>query len=426
MSTYAALLVALCTVPVLLSGLPIAFSLLAACLGYMFLEGMDLSIPGSTIFWFLNKSSLVSIPFFIFAAEILSRSGATDALVNASNLIFGRMRNGLALVTVVAIMVFSAISGSSVATAVAIGRTMIPKLIENGYKKNFSVGLVAASGGLGILIPPSVPLIVYAAVVEISVGDLFISAMVPGFILGALLFSYVFFMGERIRTKENNRLQIKDLNPAKTLLLGFPMFLFPVVVLGGIYGGIFTPTEAAAVSVFLATFLAVTIYKNTDFKSFYDVIVRAGTMASTILIIMGATSVLSYILSYTRIPNDFTEFITSANIDPLLFLLAINLMLLVLGCFLEIISVILVVVPVVLPTLIHLGIDPIHFGIILVINMELAVITPPIGMNLFVVSAISGQSVANVFRGALPFVYVIAFGLLIIVLFPKISTFFIN
>tara|TARA_B100000989_G_C19497902_1_gene452929 strand:- start:934 stop:1635 length:702 start_codon:yes stop_codon:yes gene_type:complete len=233
-------------------------------------------------------------------------------------------------------------------------------------------------------------------------------------------------MGDRVRTKENNRLQIKDLNPVKTLLLGFPMFLFPVVVLGGIYGGIFTPTEAAAVSVFLATLLAVTIYKNTDFKSFYDVIVRAGTMASTILIIMGATSVLSYILSYTRIPNDFTEFITSANIDPLLFLLAINLMLLVLGCFLEIISVILVVVPVVLPTLIHLGIDPIHFGIILVINMELAVITPPIGMNLFVVSAISGQSVANVFRGALPFVYVIALGLLIIVLFPKISTFLVN
>ena len=194
MSTYTALLVALCTVPILLSGLPIAFSLLAACLGYMFLEGMDLSIPGSTIFWFLNKSSLVSIPFFIFAAEILSRSGATDALVNASNLIFGRMRNGLALVTVVAIMVFSAISGSSVATAVAIGRTMIPKLMENGYKKNFPLASFA-SGGLGILIPPSVPLIVYAAVVEISVGDLFISAMVPGFILGALLFCYVFFMG---------------------------------------------------------------------------------------------------------------------------------------------------------------------------------------------------------------------------------------
>ncbi len=380
------------------------------------------------MFWFLNKSSLVAIPFFILSAEILSRSGATDALVKASNVLCGRLPNGLALVTVVAIMVFSAISGSSVATAVAIGRVMIPQLIQNGYKARFAVGLVAASGGLGILIPPSIPLIVYAAVVEISVGDLFISAMLPGLMLGSMLFAFVLLVGDWARTKKIVT-EEKLFNPGdrrRALLMGLPMFCFPLIILGGIYGGVFTPTEAAAMSVLIATLLSFTVYRSGSLTEYSKILTQSGTMAATILIIMAATSVLSYILSYEQIPKAITELITHSDISPIVFILAINLLLLALGCFLEIISVILIVVPILLPTLNDLGIDPIYFGIILIVNMELAVITPPIGMNLFVVSAISKQSIGKVFQGALPFVGVIALGLIILILFPQISTIFVR
>ena len=415
-------------ITLLSTGLPIAFSILAICLGYMLITGMQPDIAGATMFWFLNKSSLVAIPFFILSAEILSRSGATDALVKASNVLCGRLPNGLALVTVVAIMVFSAISGSSVATAVAIGRVMIPQLIQNGYKARFAVGLVAASGGLGILIPPSIPLIVYAAVVEISVGDLFISAMLPGLMLGSMLFAFVLLIGDWARTKKIAT-EEKLFNPGdrrKALLMGLPMFCFPLIILGGIYGGVFTPTEAAAMSVLLATLLSFTIYRSGSLAEFSKILTQSGTMAATILIIMAATSVLSYILSYEQIPKAITELIAHSDISPIVFILAINLLLLALGCFLEIISVILIVVPILLPTLNDLGIDPIYFGIILIVNMELAVITPPIGMNLFVVSAISRQSIGKVFQGALPFVGVITLGLIILILFPPISTIFVR
>lgn len=428
MSTTIALICGLMLLPVLLTGLPIAFSILLICGAYILATGGDTTMPITSMFWFLNSSSLVSIPFFILAAEILARSGATDALVNASNTMFGRARNGLALVTVVAIMVFSAISGSSVATAVAIGRVMIPKLIEDGYKERFSLGLVAASGGLGILIPPSVPLIVYAAVVEISIGDLFLAALGPGLLLGLALCAFVVILGDRARARPSpsSRRDRTSQDGLRTVLLGLPMFLFPVVVLGGIYGGIFTPTEAAAVSVVLATVFSVTLYRNARITEFLRTFSSAGTMSATILIIMAATSVLSFIISYERIPFYVTQLITEWDIPPIVFLLAINVLLLVLGCFLEIISVILIVVPIVLPVLIELGIDPIHFGIILIVNMELAVITPPVGMNLFVVSAISRKPIPEVFKGTLPFVGLITASLALLIAFPQISTFMLK
>lgn len=427
-STAIAIIAGAMLLPVLLTGLPIAFSILLVCLAYVLTSGSDGTVPVTTMFWFLNSSSLVAIPFFILAAEILARSGATDALVKASNAVFGGARNGLALVTVVAIMVFSAISGSSVATAVAIGRVMIPKLIEDGYKPRFALGLVAASGGLGILIPPSVPLIVYAAVVEISIGDLFVAALGPGLLLGLALCVFVVALGDRVRMHASPGVEFfqNEGGRLSAILGGLPMVLFPVVILGGIYGGVFTPTEAAGVSVILAGLLSFTLYRNARMSELIRTITSAGTMSASILIIMGATSVLSYVISLERVPSLVTDQIIEWDVSPLVFLLAINVLLLLLGCFLEIISVILIVVPVILPTILKLGIDPIHFGIILIINMELAVITPPVGMNLFVVSAISGKPIAEVFKGALPFVGVLAAGLIVIMLFPQISTFMLR
>lgn len=414
--------------PLLLTGLPIAFSILLVSSAYFLFTGSDNTTPVTTIFWFLNSSNLIAIPFFILSAEILSRSGATDALVQASNAIFGKARNGLALVTVVAIMVFSAISGSSVATAVAIGRVMIPKLIMDGYSTRFSLGLVAASGGLGILIPPSVPLIVYAAVVEISIGDLFLAAIGPGLMLGLALCLFVVAIGDKARTSPSKGLDVFEDDSARLRAIqgGVPMFLFPLVILGGIYGGVFTPTEAAAVSVILSLVLSLTVYRNSKLTEYYEIFADAGTLAATILIIMASTAVLSFVISYEKIPLQFAELINTLNVHPIIFLFAVNALLLVLGCFLEIISVILIVVPIVLPAVILLDINLFHFGIILIVNMELAVITPPIGMNLYVVSAIAKQPILEVFRGTLPFVVLISFCLMLIILLPQISTFLLE
>ena len=428
MSAAAMTVAGLALVPALLSGLPIAFALLLVCVSYIILMGMDPSLPGSTIFWFLNKSDLVAIPFFILSAEILGRSGATDALVNASNAMFGKLRNGLALVTLVAIMVFSAICGSSVATAVAIGRVMIPKLIENGYHPRFAVGLVAAAGGLGILIPPSVPLIVYAAVVEISVGEAFLAALGPGILLGLLLCVFVYFLGDRARVSPAAEQAVESFpgGRLRVLLAGLPMFLLPVLILGGIYGGVFTPTEAAAVAVILAAAMALTIYRKAPLSDLVRTTAEAGTLSASILIIMGATSILSYLIAYQQIPNAFTRWVVGLELGPLAFLLLVNLLLLILGCFLEIISIILIVVPIILPTLKHLNIDLVHFAIVVIINMELAVITPPVGMNLFVVSAISGRPIAEVFRGTLPFALVIGAALLVFTCVPSLATFMLR
>ena len=215
--------------------------------------------------------------------------------------------------------------------------------------------------------------------------------MLPGLMLGSMLLLFVLLVGDWARTKKIVT-EEKLFNPGdrrKALFMGLPMFCFPLIILGGIYGGVFTPTEAAAMSVLFATLLSFTIYRSGSLTEFSKILTQSGTMAATILIIMAATSVLSYILSYEQIPKAITELIAHSDISPIVFILAINLLLLALGCFLEIISVILIVVPILLPTLNDLGIDPIYFGIILIVNMELAVITPPIGMNLFVVSAIS-------------------------------------
>ena len=398
-------------VPLLLGGLPIAFSLLAASLLYFVLAGADPSIVGSNMFWFLNKSELVAIPFFILAADLLGRSRATDDLVAAADLAFGRLAGGLALVTMVATIVFSAISGSSVATAIAIGRVMIPKLVEAGYSQRFAVGLVAAGGGLGILVPPSVPLIIYATVAEISVGDVFLAATGPGLMLGLVFCIFIMIFGGRARRRPPRT--SRDEPAGRILLRALPVLALPVVILGGIYGGWFTPTEAAAVAVGYSAVFAATLYRNEALSSPVETVAAAGRIAAAVLLIMAATGVVAYIVTENRIPYHVSGWIDASGLTPFQFLLAVNLLLIALGLFLEIISVILITLPIFLPVLAGLGIDPVHFAIIMVINMELAVITPPIGMNLFVISSISGVPIARVFRGTLPFIGLIAAMLLL-------------
>lgn len=411
--------------PTLLAGIPISFSMITAALAFFILTASDASIIPTNMFWFLNKSELLSIPFFILAADLLGKSRATEDLINAAEAIFGRMRGGLAMVAMVATIVFSAISGSSVATAIAIGRVMIPKLIEGGYRRQFSVGLIAAGGGLGILIPPSVPLIIFSTVAEISVGDVFLVAIGPGLVLGFSFCLYIYLVGDRMRSGKNLlkiEVAASSSDIVRLIARAAPVIALPFLILGGIYGGVFTPTEAASVSVIYSASLALTFYRKSDMQPALSIISDAGQLAAVVLFIMAATSVFGYIVTINQIPLSFSQFVQSWGPSLVVFLLCTNLMLLALGCFLEIISVILITVPILLPVILDFGMDPIHFGILVVINMELAVITPPIGMNLFVISAISKVPILKVFQGTIPFVILIALILILVTYSENFAT----
>ncbi len=414
--------------PVLLSGMPIAFSVALICMVYFVLAGTDHATIGSTMFWFLNKSELVAIPFFILTADLLGKSRATDALVTAAEATIGHLRGGLALVAMITTIIFSAVCGSSVATAVAVGRVMIPKMIEAGYQRRFAVGMIAAAGGLGILIPPSVPLIIYATIVEISVADVFLAAFGPGLMLAGAMSAYVVWLGDRARTpdRRDRAIVLTRVPAGRALRHALPVLALPFLIMGGIYSGVFTPTESAAVSTVYAAILAFTVYRKPDMEPLHRIAAESGNVAASILLIMTATSILSYIITLNQIPLAFRQMITDWNVSPLVFLMCVNLLLLVLGCFLEIISVILITVPIFLPVLVALDINLVHFAIIVVVNMELGVITPPVGMNLFAISAISRTPVQDVFRGTLPFMLIMLIMLLLFTYSENLSLVVLN
>ena len=425
MSNGAALaLVLVLLMPVLLTGTPIAFSVMLISLVYLLLTHTDVGSVGSTMFWFLNKSELVAIPFFILTADLLSRSRATDALVAAAEATVGRMRGGLALVAMLTTVVFSAICGSSVATAVAVGRVMIPRMVDAGYQRRFAVGMIAAAGGLGILIPPSVPLIIYSTIAEISVADVFMAAFGPGLVLAGMFCAYVIWLGDSVRDRSSKDTPVPPMRERLRIIRhALPVLLLPVFIMGGIYSGWFTPTESAAASTLYAAVLAFTVYRKPGSGNILQISAESASIGSSILLIMTATSILSYIITLNQVPLHFKNYVGGMGLTSFELLLAVNLLLLFLGCFLEIISVILITVPIFLPVLRELDINLIHFAIILTVNMELGVITPPVGMNLYAISAISRTPTAEVLRGTLPFMLIMLLALLMFTYIPSLTLF---
>ena len=279
---------------------------------------------------------------------------------------------------------------------------MIPRLTEAGYQRGYAVGMIAASGSLGILIPPSVPQIIYAAIAEISVADVFMTALGPGLLLTGAFSAYVVWVGDSKRTGPRREREVA-LERWPAIRRAIPVLILPVLILGSIYTGFCTPTESAAIACAYSLILSLTLYRKRGGESLLRVLASAANVSATILLIMTATSVLSYIITINQVPLAFREWITAIGLGTLGFLLCVNVLLLALGCFVEIISVILITVPIMLPVLKSLDINLLHFAIILIVNMELGVITPPVGMNLFAVSAISKTPLQQVLRGTLPF-----------------------
>lgn len=404
----------------LIGGMPVAFALGACGLVYLLLQNAAPDALASQLFGSLNSSGLLAIPFFILAAEILSRSGATMRLITFIDSLMRHTRGGLLVIAVLATAMFSSISGSSVATAAAIGTVMIPEMVKRGYDRTLCVGLIASAGGLGILLPPSVPLVVYGMVTETSIARLFAAGAALGIALTLCLVVVAYIFGCRSGVKPLPRATFSERMKAFRGAIG--VLLSPVIVLGGIYSGIFTPMEAAAVSCVYALVLALLYGQNL--KQLLAILTDAATSASIIMVILAGAQLFGYAITNERIPHELFNAITGLDLSRAGFFIGVILVFLVIGMFLEVISVILITMPILLPLLAGFGIDPVFFGLFVILNMEIAVITPPIGLNLFAISAISNVPVMRVFRGCVPFVIVLVMFLLGMVFIPGVQELF--
>jgi C4-dicarboxylate transporter DctM subunit len=372
----------------------------------------------------LNSPTLLAVPYFVIAATFMERGGVAKALINAATAWIGRVHGGLGLVSVLTCAIFAAMCGSSVATAIAMGTIMIPAMLRNGYNPAFAGGILVSAGTLGILIPPSLAFVVYGVLADASIPRLFLGGVVPGLISASMMGLYVYFY-----SKKNgyvDRVPMPRDEKIKKTIYAIPALLVPVVVLGGLYGGFVTLTETAALSAVVAIVLALFVYREVKPGDFLQVMTHAVRSAAAIMIIIAMALAFGHLITETGIAQKTLDFVKSLDIQPWQFLLAVNIILIFLGMFLEVFSILLIMVPIVLPLLEPLGIDPIHFGVMLVINMELALMSPPVGLNLFVISNISKIPLAQVLRGTMPF-FVLMVGLLLVVTYiPIISTWLPN
>lgn len=369
----------------------------------------------------LTHVSLMAIPGFVFTGIIMAKGGISQHLVEALKAWVGHLRGGLAVVTILACMIFAAISGSSPATAAAIGSIMIPGMVKAGYSKRYSMGLVACAGTLGILIPPSIPLILYGVVAEESISKLFIAGIVPGIILGltlvisAVIYAKIHDFGGLPKQSWSNR--------GRKSLKAIWGFILPVLILGGIYGGIVTPTEASFVASLYAIVVSVFIYREMTFKRFRSILNESINISAMIYFIIAAAVIFGMFLTIEQIPQQLAGWMDGNVTNKWIFMIGVNLLIFAMGMFLESAAIILITVPIFLPMLVLFGVDPIHFAIILTINLELAMITPPVGLNLFVVGGISKEKVGKVVSGVIPFFFLMVAVLAIIIIFPELSLF---
>ncbi|MDZ7819149.1 MAG: TRAP transporter large permease subunit [Aliarcobacter sp.] len=404
----------------MLVGVPVAVSLGATTLITSFIfTDMDLMGISSKIFDGLNKYTLMAIPMFILAGSLLSRGSSATRIINFAKSLVGHLPGGLPIAAILASIIFAAVSGSSPATVAAIGSVMYGAIKQAGYNEQFAIGTIATSGTLGILIPPSIVFIVFGVTADQSIGKLFMAGVIPGLMIGVMMMIATYFLAKRSGFKSTKRATFKEQFTA--FKDAFWALLIIVIVIGGIYGGIFTPTEAGAFSVMYAFFISFFVYKDTKYKDLYKIILDSAQTSSMIFFIIANAMLFAHFLTDEQIPQHITEMILAADVGPLTFLLIVNILLLLMGQFMEPSSVVMITVPLLLPIGMALGIDPIHLGVIMVVNMEIGMITPPVGLNLFVASGITGLSLKQVIVASLPMTAILLFGLLLITYIPAIS-----
>ena len=398
---------------------PIAISLVISAALALLDSGFNLDVLPQKIFSSLNVSTLMAIPGFILAGVLMARGGISQALIEALRAWVGHFSGGLSVVTILACAVFAAISGSSPATAAAIGSIMIPGMIEAGYSKRYAMGLVAASGTLGILIPPSIPLIVYGTVAEESIGKLFMAGFLPGLFLTVVLVVVAIVYA---RVKQFGRLpKTSWMDRFRLSVRALPAAFLPFLILGSIYLGVATPTEASVIACVYSLLVAVFVYRQIHWKDCRSILRETVNTSSMIFFIIAGATVFGLYLTNEQVPQNIASWIMEGDVNKWTFLIACNLLFFVMGMFLEPTSIILITLPIFLPIIKLLGIDVIHFAIIMTVNMELGMVTPPVGLNLFVVSGIARAKLEEVVRGVIPFIALMVVVLVVIVIWPQLS-----
>lgn len=406
----------------LLIGVPVAISLGASTIvTAMLFTDYDVIGITSHVFDGLNKYTLMAIPMFVLAGAFLSKGSAAARIIDFAKSIVGHLPGGLPISAIFACIIFAAVSGSSPATVVAIGSVMYGAIKEAGYPAKYAIGTIATAGSLGILIPPSVVFIVYGVTANESIGKLFMAGVVPGLMIGFMLMFVTYIGAKKLGFEREKPASFKErLKKFKDASWGL---LLIFIVIGGIYGGLFTPTEAGAVSAVYAFFVSFFIYKDLKLKDIYPVLLSSALTTAMIFFIIANAMIFAHFLTDQTIPQQITSMILDANVGKIMFLVMVNVILFIMGQFMEPSSVVMITVPLLLPIATALGVDPIHFGVVMVVNMELGMITPPVGLNLFVASGITSLSLKDVVMASLPWSLTILVGLLLITYIPQISLF---
>ncbi|MGA1153996.1 MAG: TRAP transporter large permease [bacterium] len=401
-------------------GAPIAHSIIVGAIAFLAVNGQDLALAAEQIIQGLYESFvLLAVPLFIVAANIMNAGTVSDRLLQFCVALVGRFRGGLGHVNVVASIIFSGMSGSAIADAAGIGKVIIEMMTKgNRYTPGFAAAITAASATIGPIIPPSIPMVLYSLVSDASIGYLFLGGIIPGLLMGLVLMVMIVYKAKTLNLEAETPVPLREL--PQVTLRAFPALMLPVILLFGIYGGATTPTEAAAVAAAYALILTAFFYRSLNWKGLYQILLESARSSAAVGLVIGGALILNYIVASENIPNQLAGVLKEVDIDPLMFLLGINLLLLLLGCVLDATTLILVVIPLFIPSCRALGIDLVHFGVVVVVNSMIGLITPPYGILLFVINATTGIPLRSIIKEIVPFLMALLVALATIVLSPDL------
>jgi C4-dicarboxylate transporter DctM subunit len=406
----------------LLFGLPLFVIMGAlATICYVTVSGENMMVVIGDIFYAADKEILLAIPLFVLAGQVMTKGSISQRLISVAKSATAGIPGGMGVASILSCAIFAAISGSSPVTLIAIGSLMYPALLQAGYSKKLSMGVLSTGGTLGIIIPPSIPMIIFAIMAGVSVVDLFKAGIGPGIVLVLALAGYMIYASPKF-----NNLSFSPKTLLVDLKKGILSLLMPLIILGGIYTGFFTATESAAVAVVYAFIVELFIHREVNWKKLLPVFAETAEMLGMLFLILILAVSLNKFMTLEELPQQMVDWMSAQISSKLGFLVAVNILLLIVGCFMDVMSAILVLAPILTPMAIHYGIDPIHFGIIMIVNLEIGYLTPPIGINLFVASGIFKEPLTDVIKSVLPFLVVMILGLTIITAFPQISLFLVK
>lgn len=415
------LLLFLILVVLFMISVPIAIALgLASVLFLVIMTDIPLITLPQRLFASLDSFPLMAAPFFILAGKLMEHGGISERLVNFAKSLVGQVKGGLAHVAIIACMFFAALSGSGSATTAAIGSILIPAMVKAGYDRNFATALHASAGTTGIIIPPSVPLVLYGVSASVSVSSLFIAGILPGILIGVSLMIFAFLVaskkgyGRDLEKTSLKKIWISFKEAALAIIM-------PVIILGGIYGGYFTPTEASVIAVVYGFIVGAFVYKQIKWNQLREILVSSVVTTSVILLIIATAGMFGMVLTREQVPQNVANFIAGLDASPIIILIIINLVLLAVGTFMETIAAIIILTPILLPLATSIGLDPVHFGIIMVVNLSIGLVTPPVGVNLFVGARVGNTSFEALVKAVIPFLVVLIINVLIISFVPGLS-----